>query len=62
MDSPCIRMCALNEEDVCLGCGRMLNEITSWASYSDARRASLMADCKKRLFLLGKKTASMEKP
>tara|TARA_B100001057_G_scaffold465657_1_gene522010 strand:+ start:417 stop:584 length:168 start_codon:yes stop_codon:yes gene_type:complete len=55
-------MCALNEEDVCLGCGRMLNEITSWASYSDARRASLMADCKKRLFLLGKKTASMEKP
>ncbi|MGB0238047.1 MAG: DUF1289 domain-containing protein [Cycloclasticus sp.] len=59
MKSPCVRKCTLNEEDVCLGCGRKLNEITSWSSYSDSKRASLMVDSKKRLSLYRKKSASM---
>ncbi|HSH29999.1 MAG TPA: DUF1289 domain-containing protein [Thiohalobacter sp.] len=27
-DSSCIRMCTLDDTDVCLGCGRSLKEIT----------------------------------
>jgi len=48
MESPCIRMCTLNEFDVCQGCGRLLNEITSWASYSDHQREALLLLCKER--------------
>ena len=31
-DSPCIRNCCLNDEDICMGCGRSLQEITHWSS------------------------------
>jgi len=30
--SPCTRTCALNEQDLCLGCKRSLAEIVAWAS------------------------------
>ncbi|PCI19564.1 MAG: DUF1289 domain-containing protein [Piscirickettsiaceae bacterium] len=48
MESPCIRMCTLNEDDICLGCGRLLNEITSWMSYSDKQRDVLLKVCEER--------------
>lgn len=53
MKSPCIRMCTLNENDVCLGCGRLLNEITSWTSYSDQKRQALLLLCNERKRSLG---------
>lgn len=28
--SPCIRNCCLDQQDCCLGCGRLLSEITEW--------------------------------
>ena len=28
--SPCNRICCLNHSDVCLGCGRTLQEIKDW--------------------------------
>ena len=28
--SPCIRNCCLDENDICLGCFRSVEEITSW--------------------------------
>lgn len=49
IQSPCVRMCTLNEIDMCLGCGRMLNEITSWTSYSGEARNKIMQECPKRL-------------
>lgn len=38
-------MCTLNEEDMCLGCGRLLNEIMSWTSYSDQQRDDILRQC-----------------
>ena len=37
--SPCISVCVLNTEDVCLGCYRSAEEITDWfmASAEDKR-------------------------
>jgi predicted Fe-S protein YdhL (DUF1289 family) len=28
--SPCQRNCCLDQDDICLGCGRSLNEICGW--------------------------------
>ena len=52
MESPCIRMCTLSEKDMCLGCGRKLNEITSWVSYSEPKRIEITNNCKNRLSAL----------
>tara|TARA_R110002073_G_scaffold219345_1_gene379656 strand:- start:70 stop:294 length:225 start_codon:yes stop_codon:yes gene_type:complete len=49
MKSPCVRQCTLNENDMCLGCGRMLGEITSWVSFSEQKRADVMTQCQNRL-------------
>ena len=37
--SPCIKLCQLNPEQICLGCGRSLEEIATWGgSDSDTQR------------------------
>lgn len=42
LDAPCIRQCCLDEHDVCMGCGRSLQEILDWhAASRDARAATL---------------------
>ena len=40
--SPCVRNCCLNEEDVCLGCFRRLDEITRWSETGDAERRLIL--------------------
>lgn len=32
VDSPCVRNCCLNDEDICIGCFRSLQEITRWGT------------------------------
>lgn len=40
--SPCVSICALNDDDVCVGCWRTGDEISHWGAYSnDERRAVL---------------------
>ncbi|WP_031435126.1 DUF1289 domain-containing protein [Methylomarinum vadi] len=42
IESPCIGQCCLNEQDICLGCYRSLEEITSWTLVdNDTRRQYL---------------------
>ncbi|MDE2235325.1 MAG: DUF1289 domain-containing protein [Gammaproteobacteria bacterium] len=33
--SPCTRICCLDEADVCIGCGRTLDEIRRWSDMPD---------------------------
>lgn len=40
--SPCISVCALDEEDVCTGCYRSLQEIRDWSSASNVRRREII--------------------
>ena len=49
VESPCVRNCCLNEEDVCMGCGRALEEIRSWVYYSNVEKQELLQTAKKRL-------------
>jgi len=53
-ESPCVRNCCLNDDDICLGCGRSLHEITHWSSSSieDKQKILLRAADRKHLILL----------
>jgi predicted Fe-S protein YdhL (DUF1289 family) len=47
--SPCVRNCCLDQQDCCLGCGRLLSEILQWQELTDQQRKQLMAEAKIRL-------------
>ena len=40
--SPCVSVCRLDTEEVCIGCGRTRKEIREWTFYSDRRRVTIM--------------------
>lgn len=48
-ESPCIRKCTLNEQSICVGCGRSLTDITSWSSASESARQQIIELSKARL-------------
>jgi len=42
VESPCVRNCCLNEEDICLGCFRHIDEIVEWSSADNIRRQVIL--------------------
>jgi uncharacterized protein len=46
--SPCIRHCCLDDNDVCLGCGRLLAEILAWRDATATEREAILALAAKR--------------
>ncbi|MFQ3587960.1 MAG: DUF1289 domain-containing protein [Fimbriimonadaceae bacterium] len=42
MTSPCKKICRLDAEGLCIGCGRTLAEIADWTWLSDAEREEIM--------------------
>lgn len=36
--SPCVSICALNEDGICVGCWRTGNEISHWGAYNNNER------------------------
>ena len=36
--SPCVNICALDDDDVCTGCQRTVAEITRWSRMTNAER------------------------
>ena len=47
--SPCVRNCCLNLDDICVGCGRSLQEIKDWSQLSDAQRIVVLGLARDRL-------------
>lgn len=43
LKSPCVSICVLNEEDICVGCFRTGNEISHWGSYTNDQRRDVLA-------------------
>ncbi|KFN42562.1 DUF1289 domain-containing protein [Arenimonas oryziterrae] len=41
-DSPCVRNCCLDESDVCLGCGRHIDEILRWQQATAEERTTIL--------------------
>lgn len=48
IESPCVRNCCLDNDDICLGCHRSLSEITAWASMSTEERKVVLQSAKQR--------------
>jgi len=46
--SPCVRQCCLDDERVCLGCGRTLGEIREWRDADDVRRLRIVEAARAR--------------
>ena len=47
--SPCVRNCCLDDNDVCLGCGRALDEILRWHQATASERDVILAAAAQRL-------------
>ncbi len=43
VETPCRRLCALDAERVCTGCGRTIDEIVRWGRMLPAERRAIMA-------------------
>jgi predicted Fe-S protein YdhL (DUF1289 family) len=48
VESPCIRLCTLDDDDVCLGCFRSLAEICAWGTASNDQRRQVLIACELR--------------
>jgi predicted Fe-S protein YdhL (DUF1289 family) len=46
--SPCIRNCCLNEDDICLGCYRSLDEILIWSQANDIKKREILMKSQER--------------
>lgn len=46
--SPCIRLCTLDQSDVCVGCYRKLDDIIAWRGLDPAERLAVLAAADRR--------------
>lgn len=49
LPSPCVRNCCLDEADVCMGCGRHINEILAWHQATNSEREKIILVANDRL-------------
>jgi predicted Fe-S protein YdhL (DUF1289 family) len=42
VESPCVRKCTLDGDDVCVGCFRNIDEICAWGGASNTRRREIL--------------------
>jgi len=46
--SPCVNICALDEQDICTGCQRTVAEITRWSRMDNDERRQVLVLCHER--------------
>ncbi|MBV4533133.1 DUF1289 domain-containing protein [Pseudomonas sp. SWRI107] len=51
--SPCVSVCALDEQDICTGCQRTVDEITRWGSMDNQQRRAVLTLCHERAVAAG---------
>lgn len=49
ISSPCVRNCCLDDKDICLGCGRTVEEIIRWGDAEDNEKLKILKVSKKRI-------------
>ncbi|MGD8379545.1 MAG: DUF1289 domain-containing protein [Gammaproteobacteria bacterium] len=47
--SPCVGICTLDEREICLGCGRTLDEIAAWSRMSATEQQQVIERLPERL-------------
>jgi len=48
IESPCIRDCCLNDQDICQRCFRLPDEITGWPYYDDTEKQAVLDQAAQR--------------
>jgi predicted Fe-S protein YdhL (DUF1289 family) len=46
--SPCIKVCVLDAQQVCVGCGRTLEEIAQWSRMTEEQRRQVVDRAQQR--------------
>ena len=46
--SPCISVCVLDENDICMGCFRSAEEVTEWFMAGDKEKRAIMQRVEER--------------
>ncbi len=49
MNSPCTGHCALNQQQICSGCGRIKSEISNWRTMNEKEKEEAAIRSKDRL-------------
>ena len=57
ISSPCISVCALDADDICIGCQRSADEISAWSYATEQEKREIMEKVAEREgpFLINKK-------
>ncbi|MDJ0776435.1 MAG: DUF1289 domain-containing protein [Gammaproteobacteria bacterium] len=42
VESPCINICTLDDDDICVGCFRSIDEICAWREASESERRAVL--------------------
>ncbi len=53
LPSPCVGVCSLDEQDICIGCYRSADEITRWSIMDNAERRDVLASSVQRADKMG---------
>jgi predicted Fe-S protein YdhL (DUF1289 family) len=48
LSTPCTRNCCLNDDDICLGCFRSVNEISLWTKVDEKARHDILINAENR--------------
>ncbi|WP_341205569.1 DUF1289 domain-containing protein [uncultured Psychrosphaera sp.] len=48
IESPCIRQCCLDDNDICCGCYRHITEITGWQKLTIDEKENVLSRCDMR--------------
>lgn len=48
VESPCIRHCTLDDDDICLGCFRSIDDICAWGGADNRERRQILERAAKR--------------
>jgi predicted Fe-S protein YdhL (DUF1289 family) len=46
--SPCVRVCSLNQDQICVGCGMTIRDIKIWRSTDDQTREEIIRESRIR--------------
>lgn len=46
--SPCVDICRLDAQGLCVGCRRTIGEISEWSRAGDARRREILSELQRR--------------
>jgi len=42
LSSPCVDVCELDSDFVCIGCGRNIDEVLKWREYTDEQKKAVL--------------------